>query len=126
MDGYSFFSLARNALRHRRNWHERRFRVEAAKIAFDALLTAGHAWPQIANSRDETFNFLVMGDAFPTETFTATGLALMRVVIRRPDDGNCYDIMVGRSCALTILDWLLNAARDYGCKDILNPQVRTP
>ena len=50
---------------------------------------------------------------FPAGSCCATGMARMRVVLWRPGMDCRYEVLVGRSYALSLWSWLIDAAAEY-------------
>lgn len=153
MRGYSFLSLARNALTHYRKWPQAwrspdpkpSYDVDfslaktddsfllvgdagaadirsVAEAAFTVALDVSHAWTRLAVAGVNAAALLAKGcavdfhpSAFPSDACAATGLAQMRVVIWRSGNEPHFDLMIGRSFARSLWDWLLEAAREYDC-----------
>ena len=91
---------------------------------FHAALDQSHAWTRLVISGPNARAVLAKGcvldldpEQFPGGACAATGFARMRIVLWRPGEGSRYDLLVGRSYALSLWEWLSEAALEFGCKE---------
>ena len=88
---------------------------------FQVVVDVSSAWTQLAFEGAKVVELLRKGCAvdlhphmFPAGACCVTGFAKMRVVLWRSSTEDRYDMLVGRSYALSLWSWLLEAAAPYG------------
>ena len=88
--------------------------------AFEAALDASHAHTGIEIGGSKATDFIAKGCAldlhpqkFPPGACAATGFAGMRTILWRASDGDRFALFVGRSYAISISQWLADAAAEY-------------
>ncbi len=88
---------------------------------FDAVVDVSSGWGCLALEGPKAVALLRKGCAidlhprmFPPGSCCATAMARMRVVLWRPAIESRYDMLVGRSHALSLWNWLIDAAAEYG------------
>jgi heterotetrameric sarcosine oxidase gamma subunit len=88
--------------------------------AFDVALDVSDGWTRLVVSGRRSTELLAKGCAldfhpsrFPPGSCAATGFARMRVIVWRSLDAR-FDLFVGRSYALSLWDWLAEAALEFG------------
>lgn len=87
---------------------------------FAVVLDMTDAWTRLAIAGPNAKALLAKGCAldfhdqhFPVDACAVAGFARLRAVIWRTDDLS-YDLFVGRSHALSLWEWLMDAAAEYG------------
>jgi len=91
---------------------------------FDVALDQSHAWTRLSVSGSNALAVLAKGcvldldpQQFPPGACACTGFARMRVVLWLPGEESRYDLLVGRSYALSLWEWLSEAALEFGCEE---------
>ncbi|MCC7047428.1 MAG: hypothetical protein IT562_12020 [Alphaproteobacteria bacterium] len=96
---------------------------DAAAIpeSFDLAVDQSDAWSQLAIIGPEAAAVLAKGSAldlhprhFPTGACAAAGFARLRAVLWR-SDAERFDLLIGRSHARSLWEWLADATLEYGC-----------
>lgn len=97
--------------------------LEAA--TFEVALDQTHAWTRLSISGSNARAMLMKGcvldldpEQFLSGACAATGIARMRVVLWRPAQDLRFDLLVGRSYALSLWEWLSEAALEFGCEEV--------
>jgi sarcosine oxidase subunit gamma len=87
---------------------------------FEAVVDVSSGWSCLALEGPKAVALLRKGCAvdlhermFPPGSCCATGMARMRVVLWRPGIESRYEMLVGRSYALSLWSWLIDAAAEY-------------
>jgi len=97
----------------------------AAALAsrFEAVVDVSSGWIRLAFEGSKAVALLRKGCAidlhprmFPAGSCCATGMARMRVVLWRPSLESRYEMLVGRSHALSLWSWLIDAAAEFGSR----------
>jgi sarcosine oxidase subunit gamma len=95
--------------------------IAAFTSRFDAVVDVSSSWVCLALEGPKAVALLRKGCAvdlhpsmFPAGSCCATGMARMRVVLWRPGMESSYQMLVGRSYALSLWSWLIDAAAEYG------------
>jgi len=88
---------------------------------FEVVVDVSSAWVCLALEGSKAVALLRKGCAvdlhprmFPAGSCCATGMARIRVVLWRPGIESRYEMLVGRSYALSLWSWLIDAAAEYG------------
>jgi sarcosine oxidase subunit gamma len=88
--------------------------------AFDAAVDVSDGWTRLVVNGKRSTELLAKGCAldfhpsrFPPGSCAATGFARMRTIVWRSLDAR-FDLLVGRSYALSFWDWLAEAALEFG------------
>lgn len=86
--------------------------------AFEVAIDVTGAWTRIAIGGAGAPALMAKGcaldlhpRAFPIDACAGAGFAGMRTIIRRAEDG--FELLVGRSYALSLWEWLVDAAAEY-------------
>ena len=94
-------------------------------LEFEISVDQSHAWTRLSISGPASRPLLAKGcvldldpKQFPSGACAATGIARMRVVLWRADDDMRYDLLVGRSYAVSLWEWLMEAALEFGCEEV--------
>ena len=94
--------------------------LDTARSSFEVALDMSAAWTRMIISGAHAATVLAKGCGvdlhpreFPAGTCAATAVARMRTIIWRPEGGARYELVVGRSYALSLWDWLVEAAAEY-------------
>ncbi|HVM80007.1 MAG TPA: sarcosine oxidase subunit gamma family protein [Stellaceae bacterium] len=92
---------------------------------FEVALDQSHAWTRLGISGPSAPAVLAKGcvldldsQQFPPGACAVTGFARMRVVLWRPAEHLRYDLLVGRSYALSLWEWLSEAALEFRCEEV--------
>lgn len=92
----------------------------AMRLAFAAALDASHAHTRIEIAGAKADELIAKGCAldlhprrFPPGACAAAGFAGMRTILWRAPGGDRFDLFVGRSYAVSLWEWLLDAAAEY-------------
>jgi methylglutamate dehydrogenase subunit D len=87
----------------------------------DGAIDVSSAWTWLVVQGPNAANLLGKGctldlhpRVFAAGTCAVTGFDRMRIVLWRPDASSRYDLLVGRSCALSLWEWLTEAAAAFG------------
>ena len=95
--------------------------IDAWRAGFRAVIEMSSAWTHLAVEGPHAIGLLRKGCAvdlhprvFSAGACAATGMARMRVVLWRPGVDSRYELLVGRSYALSLWSWLMEAAEEYG------------
>jgi sarcosine oxidase subunit gamma len=93
--------------------------AESLTRDFAPVLDMTDAWTRLSLSGANAKTLLAKGSAldlhdrhFPVDACAAAGFARLRVVLWRRGEMS-YDLLVGRSYALSLWDWLMDAAAEY-------------
>lgn len=89
--------------------------------AFDATLDTTHAYTRIGIGGTQAVEFIAKACAldlhprhFEPGACAAAGFAGMRVIIWRAMDADRFDLLVGRSYAVSLWEWMIDGAAEYG------------
>jgi heterotetrameric sarcosine oxidase gamma subunit len=89
----------------------------------DDVVTVTGAWTRIGISGRCVADLLSKGcavdldpEAFAAGAATQTRFAGLHVILRRPDEADSYEILVARSQAAWLCDWLIEASLEFGCE----------
>ena len=89
---------------------------------FAAVVDMSSAWTHLAVEGRDAIPLLRKGCAldlhprrFPAGSCAATGFARLRAILWRADPAPRYDMLVARSHALGLWEWLAEAAAEFGC-----------
>ncbi len=92
----------------------------AAGLAFEAALDISHAYTRIEIAGGKAGELIAKGCAldlhprrFPAGACAAAGFAGMRTIVWRAPDRDGFDLFVGRSHAVSLWEWLIEAATEY-------------
>jgi len=92
----------------------------AAGLAFEVALDISHAYTRIEIAGGKADEVIAKGCAldlhprrFPPGACAAAGLAGMRAILWRAPDRDRFDLFVGRSHAVSLWEWLIEAAAEY-------------
>jgi heterotetrameric sarcosine oxidase gamma subunit len=92
----------------------------AAGLAFDAALDMSHAYTRIEIAGRNAEELIAKGCSldlhprmFPPGACAATGFTGMRTILWRVPDSERFELFVGRSHAVSLWEWLLEAAAEY-------------
>ncbi len=95
--------------------------IAALTSHFEVVVDVSSGWIRLAFEGSKAVALLRKGCAvdlhprmFPVGSCCATGMARMRVVLWRPSVESRYEMLVGRSYALSLWSWLIDAAAEYG------------
>jgi len=91
---------------------------------FDVAVDQSHAWTGLSIRGPNALAVLAKGcvldldpQQFSSGACATTGFAHMRVVLWRPSEESRYDLLVGRSYAFSLWEWLSEATLEFGCEE---------
>jgi sarcosine oxidase subunit gamma len=89
--------------------------------AFEVTVDVSHAYTRIEIDGDHSVEFIAKACAldlhprsFAPGACAATGFAGMRTILWRSADADRFELLIGRSYAVSLWEWMIDAAAEYG------------